>query len=165
MSRRLFVTFAMVVLGVAPWSARDARAQERQTPQLNLSAAVESAVSNPVKATSEQFQYPIAPPQKRISPVLSSLYASTALMQALDVHSTLLALDRGASEANPIMKGIVKNKAAFIALKAGIAAGTIFAARETAKKNRVAAIVTLVAMNSAYAMIINHNYKVARERR
>lgn len=163
MSRRLFVTFALVVLGFAPWSARDARAQERPASPINLTAAVESAVSETVAAT-EQFQYPIAPPQRRISPTMMSLYASTAIMQSLDVHSTLLALDRGAAEANPIMKGIVKNKAAFIAMKAGVAAGTIMAARHTSKKNRLAAVVSLVAINSAYAMIVNHNYKVARER-
>ena len=161
MSRRLFVSFALVVLGVAPWTAREARAQERPTP-LNLTAAVENAVAAPAVAVPEQFAYPIAPPQKRIDPMLSSLYVSTALMQGLDVHSTLKALDAGAIEANPLMTGVTKNKAAFVAMKAGIAAGTIFAAHKASKKNRVAAIVSLVAINSVYAMVINHNYKVAR---
>ena len=163
MSRRLSISFALVVLGFAPWTARDARAQERQTP-LNLSAAVENAVSAPVVVVPEQFAYPIAPPQKRIDPMMSSLYASTALMQGLDVHSTLKALDAGAVEGNPLMTGVTKNKAAFIAMKAGIAAGTIFAAHKASKKNRAAAIISLVAINSVYAMVVNHNYKVASGR-
>ena len=163
MSRRLFISFALVVLGFAPWTARDARAQERPTP-VNLPAAVENAVAAPSIAAPEQFAYPIAPPQKRIDPMMSSLYVSTALMQGLDIHSTMKALDNGAIEANPLMKGVTGNKAAFIAMKAGIAAGTIFAAHKASKKNRVAAIVSLVAINSVYAMVVNQNYKVASGR-
>ena len=70
MSRRLFISFALVVLGFAPWTARDARAQERPTP-VNLPAAVENAVAAPSIAAPEQFAYPIAPPQKRIDPMMS----------------------------------------------------------------------------------------------
>ena len=164
MSRRLSISFALVVLGFAPWTARDARAQERPTP-LNLSAAVvENAVAAPAVAVPEQFAYPIAPPQKRIDPMMSSLYASTALMQGLDVHSTLKALDAGAVEGNPLMTGVTKNKAAFIAMKAGLAAGTIFAAHKASKKNRAAAIISLGALNSVYARVVNHNDKVASGR-
>lgn len=163
MSRRLFISFALTVLGFAPWTARDARAQERLAP-VNLSAAVENAVSAPAVAAPEQFAFPIAPAQTRTSPMMKSLYVSTALMQGLDVHSTLKALDNGAIEANPLMTGVTKNKAAFIAMKAGIAAGTIFAAHKASKKNRAAAIISLVAINSVYAMVINNNYKVASGR-
>ncbi|HEX5215697.1 MAG TPA: DUF5658 family protein [Vicinamibacterales bacterium] len=163
MSGRLFTSSTLVVLCLAPWMARDARAQERPTP-LNLSAAVENAVAAPAIAAPDQFAYPIAPPQKRIDPMMSSLYVSTALLQGLDIHSTMKALDNGAIEANPLMKGVTRNKAAFIAMKAGIAAGTIFAAHKASKKNRVAAIVSLVAINSVYAMVVNQNYKVASGR-
>jgi hypothetical protein len=91
-----------------------------------------------------------------------SLYASTAAMQMLDVHSTISALDNGAVEANPLMKNMAGNKAAFVALKAGVAVTTILATRNMAKRNKVAAIATLVAVNAAYAFVISHNYKVAR---
>ena len=99
------------------------------------------------------------------STVMVSLYATTAAMQAFDVHSTMRALDRGAIEANPIMGGVVNNRTAFIATKAAVAAGTIFAAREVAKRNKLAAAITLIAINSAYAYVAHHNYKVARELR
>jgi hypothetical protein len=161
MSRRLFVSFAMIALGFAPWSARDARAQEPPAVPINLAAAVETAVAEQF-VPSERFQYPVVGPQKKGSGLMSSLYVSTAVMQGLDVHSTMMALDRGGAEANPLMKGLTGNKAAFIAFKAGITATTIYAAHQTSKKNRVAAIVTLVAINSAYAMIVSHNYRVAR---
>jgi len=104
-------------------------------------------------------------PSNRSSTLLFSLYASTAAMQALDVHSTMNALGRGAIEANPLMRGLARNKTAFVAMKAGLAASTILAARNMAKQNKVAAISTLVVINSAYAMIMRHNYKVARSQR
>ena len=93
--------------------------------------------------------------------VLPSLYATTAAMQLLDVDSTLKSLNRGAIETNPLMSGLVKNRAAFAVTKAGIAAATIYAAHHIAKDNKVAAIVTLVAINSAYAMIVKNNYGIA----
>jgi hypothetical protein len=97
-----------------------------------------------------------------LAPVLASLYVSTAVLQALDAHSTLTGLERGAFEANPLMSGITQNKFAFIGVKAAVAAGTIYATREMAKKNKVAAVVTLLAINSVYAYVAHNNYKVAR---
>jgi Domain of unknown function (DUF5658) len=96
------------------------------------------------------------------SSVMTSLYATTAVMQMLDVHSTLTAFRAGAVEANPMMQGVTKNSALFLTMKAGVAASTILAARQMAKRNKVAAIATLVAINSAYAMVVSHNYRVAR---
>jgi hypothetical protein len=99
------------------------------------------------------------------SGMLKSLYASTAVMQALDVHSTMSVLNRGGGEANPLMSGVVRNKAAFIGVKAAVATGTILAAREIGKRNKVAAIATLVGINSVYALVVQHNYRVARSLR
>ena len=96
------------------------------------------------------------------SALMTGLYATTATMQMMDVRSTLTAFKNGAVEANPMMSGIVKNKAAFIAFKAGIAASTIWSAHSMAKRNKVGAILMLAAVNSAYAIIVNHNYQVAR---
>jgi hypothetical protein len=92
---------------------------------------------------------------------LYSLYATTATMQMLDVDSTLKSLGRGAVETNPMMAGLVNNRAVFIATKAGIAAAMIYATNRMAKRNKLGAIATLVAMNSAYAMIVKHNYSIA----
>lgn len=160
MSRRVVVALSFMVagfVGVAP-----AAAQERV--QLDLSAALAATVVPPVVLTAGQLPVKFESDLSRSgpSPLMTSLYASTAVMQVLDVHSTLLALDRGAVEANPLMSGASRHKAAFIALKAGVAFSTVMAARNMSKRNKVAAVLTLVAINSAYAMIVNHNYKVAR---
>ena len=94
--------------------------------------------------------------------LLNSLYASTAVMQGLDVHSTVMAFRGGAVEGNPLTAGATRNRAAFIATKAAVTAATIFAAKKIAKKNKLAAVITLVAVNSAYAMIVAHNYRLAQ---
>ncbi len=107
----------------------------------------------------------VAPPMGGQSKLLSSLLVSTVVMQALDVHSTYSALGRGAAEANPLMAGLAGNKAAFVATKAAVATATVLAVRHVGKRNKVAAIATLVAINSAYALVVDHNYRVARSLR
>jgi hypothetical protein len=106
-------------------------------------------------------QNPFRPRSNGPSAIMASLYVSTAVVQALDTHSTIVGLERGAYEANPLMSGLTKNKAAFIGVKAAVAVGTILAARSMAKRNKVAAVVTLVALNSVYAYVAQHNYRVA----
>ena len=96
---------------------------------------------------------------------MMSLYASTIALQALDVHSTMTALNRGAVEANPLMGSATSNKPVFFATKAAVAASTVFVANRLAKHNKRVAIVFLAAINSVYAGIVMHNYKVARELR
>ena len=91
---------------------------------------------------------------------LVSLYASYALLEALDVHSTLRAIHGGAVEQNPVMAPIVNRPAAFVALKAATTAGAILAADRLSKHNRVAAYAVMFALNSAYAFIVVHNYRV-----
>jgi hypothetical protein len=166
MSRRLLATL-IALATIAPWSAAAAFAQTR-TPgaavDLTLPSVRVMAVDAVLRGEIDQRSFPVAPAprQQRSSPIFGSLYATTAVMQALDVHSTMLALDRGAVEANPLMSGVTRNKAAFIATKAAVATGTILAARSLSKRNKVAAVITLVALNTAYGFIVQNNYRVAR---
>lgn len=166
MSRSLPTLVALIALVIAPWSASEVRAQERpELPQIDFGAAVALAVAQPVRLSElEQRPIQIAPVHRGAgsSAALKSLYASTAIMQALDVHSTFAVVNRGGGEANPLMAGLVRNKAAFIGVKAAVAASTIMAARQIGKRSKVAAVVTLVAINSAYALVVQHNYRVAR---
>jgi len=97
----------------------------------------------------------------RPSKVMFALYATTALMQGLDAHSTMKALDRGATEKNPLMSYLTSHPAAFVALKAGAAASLIFAGKRLAKRSKTQAIIALAAVNSAYFAIALHNYRVA----
>jgi hypothetical protein len=108
---------------------------------------------------------PPAPPQfetRAGSALLKTLYASTAVTQALEVHSSILALDGGAVEANPLMRRLSNNRPAFIATKA---VATTFAAREVSKRSELAAVILLVAVNPAVGWAAMHNYSVARGQR
>jgi hypothetical protein len=98
----------------------------------------------------------------RTSPLMFSLYAATAMTQALDAHSTLRAIGNGAREGNPALSSLAEHRTSFLLLKAGAAVGTIYLGRSIDRHHRVMAIVSLVAVNSAYAMIAQHNYRIAR---
>ena len=161
MSRRFASVLVLSLTILTPGFVASARAQDR--PSLDIAAAVSASLASPVRAA-EQLPPSLVLPQASTHPsaLMTSLYASTFAMQALDVHSTLTAFDAGAVEANPLMTGVTKNRWAFVALKAGVATSTVLAARHMAKRNKVAAIATLIAVNSAYAMIVQHNYRVAQ---
>jgi len=94
--------------------------------------------------------------------LLPVLYASQIALQALDAHSTFSALDRGGVEANPLMKQVAGNRGAMLAVKAGAAAGTIWAAERLWRRgNRAGAIALMVVANGVTSAVVAHNYKVA----
>jgi hypothetical protein len=160
--RRLFVAAVFTATSIVV--VADANAQERASGDvLSLTPALTAAFAQPLPAEPVQLDRSVLVPARSdwSGKTLGSLYVATAVMQGLDVHSTLRALDRGATEANPLMAGVTGNRAAFIATKAAVATATIFAARHMAKRNKVAAALTLVAINAAYIMVARHNYRVA----
>jgi hypothetical protein len=136
-----------------------ASAQERPTPSLR------EAAQSQVVATPPPVGINAAGPALSAQPrpgALIPLYASFATLQGLDAHSTLRALDQGAVEANPMMKGIAGNPTALLAVKAAGTAGVIFASEKMWKKNRAAAMFFMVAVNSAMAWVVQNNYRAVR---
>jgi hypothetical protein len=132
-------------------------------PASTMVAAAMKAMADAAETPQLPRPRPLSPaPLPRSTVLLGTLYASTAIMQALDVHSTFKGLERGASEANPIMGGLVKNRPLFIVTKSLVGAGTIMAARQVAKKNKIAAVATLIGLNAMYGYVVNHNYALAR---
>jgi Domain of unknown function (DUF5658) len=95
-------------------------------------------------------------------PALIPLYGSFIALEALDVHSTRRGLANGAVEANPAMSGLTGNSAAMVAAKAAGTAGLILASEKIWKKNRTAAVVLMIATNSAMAWVVGHNYRAVR---
>lgn len=93
---------------------------------------------------------------------LVPLYLSLGTLNALDVHSTRRALTHGGVEVNPLMKGVAGNAGALLAVKAAATTGMIYASEKMWKKNRVGAVVFMIAANSATAWIVQHNYRAAR---
>jgi hypothetical protein len=93
---------------------------------------------------------------------LVPLYVSLATLNFLDAHSTFQAVDAGAYEANPIVGSFVDNRAAVLALKAGVTTGTILLSELMWKQGRrKASIAMLTALTLANAFIVQHNYRVA----
>jgi hypothetical protein len=91
--------------------------------------------------------------------VLVPLYVGFASLQMLDAHSTVRALRAGGVEQNPLLRGLADKPAALVALKAGVAVSTIALADKMRTRSRVGAIVLMAALNSAYAVVVAHNYR------
>jgi hypothetical protein len=97
--------------------------------------------------------------------VLTSLEAAFAGLQVFDVHSTLRAISHGGVEANPVMSPLVSSPAAVIASKAAVTLGVFYVSEKLWHRHKVSAILTLLALDSGYAMIAAHNYALERRTR
>jgi hypothetical protein len=91
-----------------------------------------------------------------------ALYAAYGTLQALDVHSTLTALDNGGVEGNPLVRTVVESPAGLIAVKAASTAGFVYVVERIRKKNRAAAFVLAIGVTSLQAYVVAHNYSVSR---
>ncbi|HXH06710.1 MAG TPA: DUF5658 family protein [Vicinamibacterales bacterium] len=131
------------VVVVALSAASPAAAQERFAADLRL-PVVADAVS-----------------QGR-STLLPVLYGTYATLQVLDVTTTVAAIRNGAAEANPAVAPVAGSHARFLAFKAASTALTYGAVRAIEKKNRKAAIATMLALNVATALVVANNARNAR---
>ena len=177
MVHRNIVTAALIAGAIMAW-AIPATAQDMSSESADLRVTLPASLFTPVipaatDAAQPASAAPIAPignfravkSHMALSGSLAGLYATTVVMQVLDVKSTLEVLKSGGAEGNPVMAGIVSNKAAFVGVKVAMAASTILAARKMAHCHKIAAIVTLAAINSVYASVVSHNFKLAAQLR
>ncbi|MEO5897232.1 MAG: DUF5658 family protein [Vicinamibacterales bacterium] len=96
--------------------------------------------------------------------VRRSMYVSFAALQVMDIMSTTKALAGGATEANPVMSGMVNNKAGFYSIKAATAISTVFFAERLGKNHPRRAAIMMAVLNVGYAAVVAHNYRVANAR-
>ena len=94
-------------------------------------------------------------------PALLPLYITFAALQMLDAHSTTKALKNGGVEANPVVASFAGNTGALYAVKIATTAATVLIGEKLWRKNRFGAIMTMMAINSAYAVVVRHNYGIA----
>jgi hypothetical protein len=159
MARISFVfAIALTLAGALPAGAQeDPAASAAATPLF----AVPPPVSEAVPVFSPAPFVPSAR-QKRPS-ALVPMYVSFGALQGLDYSSTTRALRSGAGrEANPLMRPIVGNRPAFLAVKAATTVGTVWAGEKLWKKNRAAAVVLMAVMNGAIGAVVAHNMSAAR---
>ena len=126
---------------------------------------VAPSLSEPIGSESVAVLAPRVPSPRPLSPrpvSLVPLYTTLAVLQALDIDSTLKAIRSGAGlEANPVLKPMVGSPAGLLALKAGTTAAVILAAERLRKDHHpVAAVVLMIGVNSTVAMVAAHNYSI-----
>ncbi len=145
-NRWMRVTTFCVSIAIVPLTAR-AQSDEPEAPP--------PAPTHPFHLTE-----PASSPRPA---ALVPLYGSLIGLQALDIDSTMRAMASGAGrEANPLMQSVVGRPAALIAVKAGATGAIIFASERLRKTHHpAAAVMLMIGINSAYAMIVAHNYAVA----
>ena len=135
----------------------------QELPTLLTAAQISTAaleLDSPPTAAPAAETFETARPRR--PDALMPLYLSYATLQALDIHSTMRALDRGAVEANPLMKNVTASPASLVAVKAAGAAGVLYTTEQLWKKNPTAAVVFMIAANSGMAWVVQHNYRAGR---
>lgn len=95
---------------------------------------------------------------------LAPLYVSFVALQVMDADSTADAIRAGYGEGNPFMGRFADNTGAMIAVKAVSTVGTIYAVEKLWRKNPVAAVLVMTAINAGYAVVVANNYSRVRGR-
>ena len=152
---------AVCLCGAAPAFAQVALEPAVVSPEVPVATAPLWPAGQPV---SVQRLFDLPAPRKPERPAaLLPLYGSLIALQGLDIHSTRRSLASGAGqELNPAMRPVVRNSAAFIAVKASATAGVIWASEKMWKKNRKAAVVFTALVDVGMAAVVANNYRVKR---
>ena len=135
--------------------------------------AASPVVAQDLSPSAEAFQPPlqlelrpvVAPRRdaRQRPPALLPMYGSFVALQGLDIHSTRRGMSSGRTrESNPVMGSVVNNGAAFVAVKAGVTAGAIWATEKLWKKHPKRAVVFAVLLNATMAAVVTHNYRIAK---
>src|SRR5690348_9269000 len=125
---------ALSLFCTRPAIAESAGDQPAVTAVVVRAAAESQPTAAPARAITIE-----RPEASRWSPLLWSLYSSTVVVQGLDAASTFRALDAGAIETNPLVSWATANRPGFVALKLGIAAGTIYSAHALSRHHKIRA--------------------------
>jgi len=164
MSRIVCISLVVVCLAagqaaaqVSPPDAAVAPPSGPLNPEAPRPAVAQLAAAAPVAIDSQLFR---APEPGRPA-ALVPMYASFVTLQALDFVSTTRALSNAnAYEANPVMRGVVGSPAAFLAVKAGSTAATIWIAEKWRRKHPVRAMIFMASTNAAMAAVVAHNMSI-----
>jgi hypothetical protein len=127
-----------------------------------VSAQEKSADSSVVSSTEVVPTWAIDTASQPSSKAVKLLCGSYGVLQGLDMYSTIVARQRGAVEVNPLMNTGFTQTAVF---KAVMGATTMMSVKALENKSKKAAIITMVALNSATAIIVANNVRNARRLR
>ena len=155
MRRTLLLTVLAVILTAWPTAAQTGVAVPPNRQQIYIPAVSSPLpVETPILARSVRKGRPM---------VLPALYFSLAALQGADLYSTQAALANGASVHNPLLKKVGGGSMGQVAVKGALTASSILVAERLWRKNkRVAAVVSMVAVNSLMAAVVHNNVRNAR---
>jgi len=88
------------------------------------------------------------------------LYYGYAVLQMTDAATTLVSVNRGAREANPLLQDAAGSPAAMIGIKAATIAGTILMLEKVRRDHPVVATASLIAINATLAVVAVNNVSV-----
>jgi hypothetical protein len=88
------------------------------------------------------------------------LYYSYAALQMTDAVTTLVSVNRGAREANPLLQNAARNPAVMIGIKAATVGGTVLMLEKVRREHPVVATVSLIAINATLAVVAVNNVSV-----
>jgi hypothetical protein len=168
--RSLCVVVACAIALAVGWAAPAAaqHAVPTESPGIaNASVVALLSTSEPLApfepplmdTSAELTAVQVEPPPQRRPAALTPLYVSFAALQALDLHSTMRGVAEGGAEANPAMKPLVGQPAAFMVAKVAATAATVYVSERLWRRSRVGALVLMLSVNGAYAAIVAKNYR------
>jgi hypothetical protein len=164
MGRRILATWVSVLMLSVPAVAADTLAADTRA---DVSARTDTRDATPDPAPPAPADgaplpgrpAPWTPPARPA--LLPALYAGSAALQAFDAYSTITALRRGATEANPMMQGVAGRPALFIGVKAAATAASIVAAERLWRQHhQIRAVVLMAVTNGFMAAVAAHNAQV-----
>lgn len=168
--QRFFVTLTLGVLLTSVPSL--ATAQQPLTVGLaGAFAAADLATSDLApaiaasSATTEEAKPVFEPRRSSGRGSLTALSIASAALQGLDAYTTMSALNKGAVEANPMMRGVAGKPAMLVAVKSSMTVATIFAARSLWPRHKAAAVAVLAVSNGMLATVVAHNMSVIKQMR
>ncbi|RPI50366.1 MAG: hypothetical protein EHM55_21550 [Acidobacteria bacterium] len=91
-----------------------------------------------------------------------AMYGAYGMLQVLDAHSTRRAIANNGVEANPIVRPLASSRIGLISLKVASGAGVMYLMERVRKKHPAAALALAIGINSLQAVVVVHNYRVAR---
>jgi hypothetical protein len=127
-------------------------------PSLRLPTASDVNTTRAATVRSEPLES--KPRTARRPALLIGLYVSYSLLQVLDAQSTIRALHSGqAHEGNPLLSPFAAHPVALVTFKMGLTGVTIYGCDRLYKAHRKLAMISLAAINSGYAYIVQRTYR------
>jgi hypothetical protein len=97
--------------------------------------------------------------------VLPGLYVSLAALNTYDMLTTIKGTKAGATEANPLMRGVVKSSPALFGVKAASTGAAIFLAERLRRNGHNGqAMMVMILSNSVMATVAANNARVVSAR-